>query len=224
MARKKQIFLRNSIRLETKSPRPSAFRARTTEEKSNVKRVWMKDLFQAWRLGENFFFTTAGIISHNRIMKKYLTKAALASLILIMAPVTPTVSQEETRIPLTFKNVVGTWALKYSGNYGYQFSFYANYRALVILYLNMETLVFKGVYTLDEGNKLKINIYEMKDERRAGVPGKGFVKAKSSYFLFNGYETARQGRTTLFLRPRAIIIDGNNSEGYFEPLLKLAKI
>jgi hypothetical protein len=64
----------------------------------------------------------------------------------------------------------------------------------------------------------------MKDERRAGLPNKGFVKAKSSYFLFSGYLTARQGRATMFLRPRAIIIDGNNSEGYFEPLLKLAKI
>ncbi len=114
--------------------------------------------------------------------------------------------------------------MKYSGNFGYQFSFYANYRALVILYLNMETLVFKGVYTIEDGSKLKINIYEMKEERRSGTPSRGFVKAKSSYFLFSGYETVKQGRTTLLLRPRAIIIDGNNSEGYFEPLLKLAKI
>jgi hypothetical protein len=173
---------------------------------------------------DEFFFTRSGFISHNYLMKQRLLSVALTAIIVITVSTTRTSAQEDTRIPLTFKNVVGTWALKYSGNYGYQFSFYANYRALVILYLNMETLVFKGVYTLDEGNKLKINIYEMKDERRAGVPSKGFVKAKSSYFLFSGYETARQGRTTLFLRPRAIIIDGNNSEGYFEPLLKLAKI
>jgi len=132
-------------------------------------------------------------------------------------------AQDDRRIPLNFKNIIGTWALKYSGNFGYQFSFYANYRALVILYLNMETLVFKGVYTIEDGSRLKINIYEMKEERRSGAPSKGFVEAKSSYFLFNGYETAKQGKTTLYLRPRAIIIDGNNSEGYFEPLLKLAK-
>jgi hypothetical protein len=157
-------------------------------------------------------------------MKKRIISAALAGIIVIAGSTARISAQEDDRIPITFTNVVGTWALKYSGNYGYQFSFYANYRALVILYLNMETLIFKGVYTLDEGNKLKINIYEMKDERRSGVPNRGFVKAKSSYFLFSGYQTARQGRKTLFLRPRAIIIDGNNSEGYFEPLLKLAKI
>jgi hypothetical protein len=176
-------------------------------------------------VGRIFFFTKAGFIFHNYpIMKNRIIITALAVLIVISGSFVRSSAQEDTSIPLSFKNVVGTWALKYSGNYGYQFSFYANYRALVILYLNMETLIFKGVYTLDEGNKLKINIYEMKDERRAGVPNKGFVKAKSSYFLFSGYETAKQGRTTLFLRPRAIIIDGNNSEGYFEPLLKLAKI
>lgn len=157
-------------------------------------------------------------------MKKRLITAALAASIVISGSVARTADKDDARIPLTFKNVVGTWALKYSGNYGYQFSLYANYRALVILYLNMETLVFKGVYTIDEGNKLKINIYEMKEERRSGPQSRGFVKAKSSYFLFSGYQTVKQGRTTLFLRPRAIIIDGNNSEGYFEPQLKLAKI
>ncbi|HOD15083.1 MAG TPA: hypothetical protein PK307_13825 [Spirochaetota bacterium] len=157
-------------------------------------------------------------------MKQRLVSAALAAIIVLAGSTARTSAQDDKRIPLTFKNIVGTWALKYSGNFGYQFSFYANYRALVILYLNMETLVFKGVYTIEDGSKLKINIYEMKEERRSGTPSRGFVKAKSSYFLFSGYETVKQGRTTLLLRPRAIIIDGNNSEGYFEPLLKLAKI
>jgi hypothetical protein len=149
---------------------------------------------------------------------------ALAAFIILIGSSAHTADPDDTQIPITFKNVVGTWALKYSGNYGYQFSFYPNYRSLVILYLNMETLVFKGVYTIEEGNKLKINIYEMKEERRAGGLNKGFVKAKSSYFLFSGYETSKKGKATLYLRPRAIIIDGNNSEGYFEPLLKLVKI
>ena len=157
-------------------------------------------------------------------MKHRLLSVALTLIIVISGSTMRTSAQEDTRNPLTFKNVVGTWALKYSGNFGYQFSLYANYRALVILYLNMETLVFKGVYTIDEGSRLKINIIEWKEERRSGGSGRGFVKAKSSYFLFNGYQTVKQGRTTLFLRPRAIIIDGNNSEGYFEPLLKLTKI
>lgn len=180
--------------------------------------------YECGRSAVEFFFTSSGIVSHNCTMKQRLLSAALAAFIVISGSAALTSGQDDARIPLTFKNIVGTWALKYSGNFGYQFSFYANYRALVILYLNMETLVFKGVYTIEDGGRLKINIYEMKEERRAGVPSRGFVKAKSSYFLFNGYETAKQGRTTLFLRPRAIIIDGNNSEGYFEPLLKLAKI
>ncbi len=157
-------------------------------------------------------------------MKKRLLSAALAACIVLTGSTSRTSAQDDGRIPINFKNVVGTWALKYSGNFGYQFSLYANYRALIILYLNMETLVFKGVYTIEEGSRLKINIIEWKEERRSGGSGRGFVKAKSSYFLFNGYQTAKQGRTTLFLRPRAIIIDGNNSEGYFEPLLKLTKI
>jgi len=89
--------------------------------------------------------------------------------------------------------------------------------------MNMETLIFKGVYTIEEGNKLKINIYEMKEEHRAAGTKKGFVKAKSSYFLFGGHKIKKNRKETLLLRPLAIIIDGNNSEGYFEPLIKLAK-
>jgi hypothetical protein len=132
-------------------------------------------------------------------------------------------NQADEEIPLTFKSIIGNWTLKYSGNYGYNFSFYSNYRALVVLYLNMETLIFKGIYTIEDGNKLKINIYEMKEEHRAGGIKKGFVKAKSSYFLFGGHKIRKNGKETLNLRPLAIIIDGNNSEGYFEPLIKLAK-
>ncbi len=129
----------------------------------------------------------------------------------------------ESEIPLSFKSVIGTWSLKYSGNYGYTFSLNPSYRATVVLYLNMEILTFRGVYTIEEGNKLRININEMKDEHRGGGRSKGFVKAKSSYFLFGGYKTRKNGKETLYLRPLAIIIDGNNSEGYFEPLIKLAK-
>ena len=130
----------------------------------------------------------------------------------------------ETKTPLSFKSVIGTWSLKYSGNYGYAFSLTSSYRATVVLFLNMETLTFRGVYTIEDGNKLRININEMKDEHRSGARNRGFVKAKSSYFLFGGYTSRKSGRETLYLKPLAIIIDGNNSEGYFEPLIKLAKI
>jgi hypothetical protein len=133
--------------------------------------------------------------------------------------------KEETKIPLTFKNVIGNWSLKYSGNYGYHFSLSPSYRAIVIIYLNTQAFIFKGVYTIDEKNKLKINISEMKDEPR--VTGinlySGFVKAKSSYFLFSGYKIKINKKDSMYLEPRSIIIDGNNSEGYFEPVLKLTK-
>jgi hypothetical protein len=140
-----------------------------------------------------------------------------------VGPMALAADNSESEIPLSFKSVIGTWSLKYSGNYGYSFSLSPSYRATVILYLNMEILTFRGVYTIEDGNKLRININEMKDEHRGGGRSKGFVKAKSSYFLFGGYKTRKSGRETLYLRPMAIIIDGNNSEGYFEPLIKLAK-
>ena len=188
------------------------------------------------------FFTMSIIDFHNHIMYRVLYTSVILSLIVIASSaglfgndpsVKPGIevavnnawaaNQADEKIPLTFKSVIGNWTLKYSGNYGYNFSFYSNYRALVVLYLNMETLIFKGVYTIEDGNKLKINIYEMKEEHRAGCIKKGFVKAKSSYFLFSGHKIRKNGKETLNLRPLAIIIDGNNSEGYFEPLIKLAK-
>jgi hypothetical protein len=132
---------------------------------------------------------------------------------------------EDVKMPLSFKNVIGNWSLQYSGNYGYYFSLSKNYRAIVIIYLNTQSLIFKGVYTIDEKNKLKINISELKDEPR--ITGinlyTGYIKAKSSYFIFDGYKIRKNNKDSLYLEPRSIIIDGNNSEGYFEPSLKLTK-
>jgi hypothetical protein len=192
--------------------------------------------------GIEIFFTMSIIDIHNHGMCKVIYTSIILSLIIMVSsaglfgndPIMKpgflvavnnarAANQADEEIPLTFKSVIGNWSLKYSGNYGYNFSFYSNYRALVVLYLNMETLIFKGVYTIEDGNKLKINIYEMKEEHRAGGVKKGFVKAKSSYFLFGGNKIRKNGKETLNLRPLAIIIDGNNSEGYFEPLIKLAK-
>ena len=188
------------------------------------------------------FFTMIKIDFHNHRMSKvlyipaflfFISIAASAGLFAHDTAIKPGVTvavnnakaetQNDEELPLTFKNVVGNWTLKYSGNYGYNFSFYSNYRAMVVLHLNMETLIFKGVYTIEEGNKLRINIYEMKEEHRAADRKKGFVKAQSSYFLFGGHKIKKNRRETLYLRPLAIIIDGNNSEGYFEPLIKLVK-
>ena len=134
-------------------------------------------------------------------------------------------SEEDAEVPLSFKNVIGNWRLKYSGNYGYYFSLSPNYHALVIIYLNTQALIFRGVYTINDENKLRINISEMKDEPRVTALNlyKGFMKAKSSYFLFAGYRVKKNNRAALNLQPRAIVIDGNNSDGYFEPSIKLAK-
>ena len=188
-----------------------------------------------------FFFTIPNAVGHNLAMKKiFLSLISILYTACIFASYgiaadqkkkpppsvksTP-LADEDEKIPLSFKSVIGNWSLKYSGNYGYYFSLSASYRAMVVIYLNTQSFVFKGVYTIDEGNKLKINISEMKDEPKvAGINFyKGFVKVKSSYFLFSGHKTRKNNRETLYLEPRSVIIDGNNSDGYFEPIMKLAR-
>jgi len=135
-------------------------------------------------------------------------------------------TREETTLPIDFKDVNGTWLLKYKGNYGYRFSFNKNYKSLIILYLGSQVLIFKGVYTIEGSNLIRINIFEMKREEDTGRINvyRGFVKTKSSYFIFFGYCDARKNRRSLILKPGTIFIDGNSSDGYFEPLIKLNKI
>lgn len=136
-----------------------------------------------------------------------------------------TVNGEEIKSPITFKSIIGNWSLKYSGNYGYYFSLSSSYRALIIIYASTQSFVFRGVYTIEEKGRLKVSISEMKNE--PSVTGinlyRGFVKAKSSYFLFNGYRATKNREEHLYLRPAAVIIDGNPSEGFFEPQMKLTK-
>ncbi len=125
--------------------------------------------------------------------------------------------------PIDFKDLPGKWALRFTGNYGYEFRFNKNYKALVVIYLGGSSLLFNGVYTIENGN-LKINIYEMKNEDRSENINiySNFVKAKSSYFLFKAGINKKPGTNKmLVLRPSNIIIDGINSDGYFEPVLKL---
>jgi len=95
----------------------------------------------------------------------------------------------------------------------------------VILYLNNHALVFKGVYTFEGNNLVRINIYEMKKSRRLSRINlhSGFVKAKSSFFKFSVELKDRKKEKLLLVRPRNITIDGNNSDGYFEPLIKLKR-
>lgn len=131
----------------------------------------------------------------------------------------------ETVEQINFKNISGTWSLMYDNNYGYSFKLGKNYKAVVILYLSTDSVIFKGVYTIEEKNILRINISEMKREERVkGLnTGSGFKKAKSSYFLFQSRIVQDSGKSFLEVRPVRISIDGNDSEGYFEPLIRLAK-
>lgn len=128
----------------------------------------------------------------------------------------------ETVEQINFRNISGTWSLMYDNNYGYSFRLGKNYRAVVTLYLNTDRVIFKGVYTIEEKNLLRINISEMKREEKGGSVG-AFKKAKSSYFLFQSRIVQDNGKSFLEVRPVRISIDGNDSDGYFEPLIKLEK-
>jgi hypothetical protein len=124
---------------------------------------------------------------------------------------------------VNFQNLSGNWTLLYGNDYGYNFSFYKNYRAIVILYLSSSSIVFKGVYNIESSDTVRINISEMK--RVESVKNidlkRGFQKAKSSYFIFSTKVLSGGGKRNLELRPEKISIDGNDSEGYFEPYIKL---
>ncbi len=128
-------------------------------------------------------------------------------------------------IPLNFDTIKGNWDLKYGNNYGYSFRLGKNYRAIIILYLNCNSILFKGVYTIEKDNILRINISEMKKEEGVNKinPTRGFTQVKSSYFLFHAKIFEKTGKPVLELKPVRILIDDNSSDGYFEPLIKLTK-
>ncbi len=128
-------------------------------------------------------------------------------------------------IPLNFDTIKGNWDLKYGDNYGYSFRLGKNYRAVVILYLNCNSILFKGIYTIEKDDILRINISEMKREESVNKINttRGFTQVKSSYFLFNTRIFEKTGKTIMELRPVRILIDDNSSDGYFEPLVRLTK-
>lgn len=129
----------------------------------------------------------------------------------------------DDQLPVNFKTLSGNWTLQYGNDYGYNFKFYKNYRAVVILYLNSSSIIFKGVYNIESSDTIRINVSEMKREESVKIINLkgGFVKAKSSHFIFNTRVTSNGGKKNLELRPQKIFIDGSDSEGYFEPFIKL---
>lgn len=129
----------------------------------------------------------------------------------------------EERSAVNFKNLTGNWNLLYENSYGYNFRFYKNYKAIVVIYLNNSSIIFKGVYNLESSDSIRINISEMKrveSVKNLDLKG-GFVKAKSSHFIFNAQLVTSGSRRHLELKPRTISIDGSDSEGFFEPYIKL---
>lgn len=147
----------------------------------------------------------------------------ILSLILLFSPLFPLNSAADDALPVNFQNLSGTWTLLYGNDYGYSFRFYKNYRAVVILYLNSSSIVFKGVYNIESSDTIRINISEMKrveSVKNIDIKG-GFQKAKSSHFIFTTKVLSGDGKKNLELRPQKISIDGSDSEGYFEPYIKL---
>jgi hypothetical protein len=144
-------------------------------------------------------------------------------LLIFISSLIPVKASAEDQLPVNFKTLSGSWTLLYGNDYGYSFKFYKNYRAVVILYLNNASIVFKGVYNIESGDSIRINVSEMKREesvKNINLKG-GFVKAKSSHFIFNTRVTATGAKKNLELRPQKIFIDGSDSEGYFEPFIRL---
>ncbi len=132
---------------------------------------------------------------------------------------------EEPASPLTAADLAGIWVLDYGHSLGYEFRFYKNYRAVIILYLGNHALLFKGIYILEDGNRLRVNVSDMKRSskvRNVSTSG-GFVKAKSSWFLMKCAVSGEGKDRKLTVRPVQTVIDGSSSEGYLEPVLKLKK-
>ncbi len=145
-------------------------------------------------------------------MKKIWNTAKICLLILItVAPV----------FGINFNEVIGTWRLYYRGNFGYEFSFNKSYRAVCVVRFKETSIYFRGVYTIDERKNLRINISEIKNEE-PGSSGK-YNPVSSSYFIFDAKRYQQSGKDCLELRPIDIVINGNTSEGYFEPIMKLVK-
>lgn len=156
----------------------------------------------------------------NRLYRKNIY---ILLLLIFISSLIPLKASAEDQLPVNFKTLSGSWTLLYGNDYGYSFKFYKNYRAVVILYLNNASIVFKGVYNIESSDSIRINVSEMKREESVKNINlkSGFVKAKSSHFIFNTRVTATGDKKNLELRPQKIFIDGSDSEGYFEPFIRL---
>ena len=150
-----------------------------------------------------------------RIMKKFI-------LLLILFQFTAITHSETLKLNILY----GKWQLLYRGSYGYHFQFHPDFRSLCIIYLGASAAIFKGVYTLEDETTIRINIYEMKTENAVSNINlySNFTKVTKTYFIFHGRYSETNNTKCLELDSVKTIIDGVNSEGYFEPEIKLNKI
>ena len=123
-------------------------------------------------------------------------------------------------LSLERKDFYGNWSLIYKDGYGYEFRFKENYIAYVILFQKNSFWVFKGVYSV-ENNELCINISDMKSEKNRSKIEKSddFLKARSRFV----FKVKKQSKSSIELTPKTIIVDDNESPGYFEPDLILKR-
>lgn len=157
------------------------------------------------------------------IIRELRKKTGIFLLIILLGSLFQTGGVAEDQIPVNFKTLRGSWNLLYGNNYGYSFRFYENYRAIVILYLNDNSIIFKGVYNIESSDSIRINISEMKraqSVKNLDLKG-GFGKPKESHFIFNTHITTSGGKRYLELKRQTILIEGNDSIGFFEPDIKL---
>ncbi len=148
--------------------------------------------------------------------KKFISGSLFSAAVLLLCTV-PLFSDEYST-----EDFLGTWKLLYSGGFGYEFRFKENYRAYVIIYLQSRVVVFRGIYAIDDGDTIRINISDMKEQKsKSGFESdKGFVKTSASVFLFR---VGVKKDDELVLYRKKIHIDGRSSEGYFEETIALKK-
>jgi hypothetical protein len=136
-----------------------------------------------------------------------------------------TVESNEKSSPLDYSELLGKWTLAYPQNYGYEFTFLDDYNAEITLHLNDVIIKFKGKFSLEDSYRIRVTLFEMmqKDEITVLEKKYSFTPVRDSYFLFKGKMVRDSNPKTLILNPIKIITEGRDSEGYFEPQIRLKK-
>lgn len=122
-------------------------------------------------------------------------------------------------------DINGKWIFKYNASYGYEFSFTNSKFADIIIFMKSNFLLFKGIYQIKDTNTINIEVLEMKYSPSLSDirSGKELTKTSSSRIIFKGQKSISGGKSYLILTTESVKIDGNSSEGFFDPEIKLKK-